>query len=260
MQIEKKLILCSILAIAIGIATIIPLQYLMTAEAKTNAETLAEAQAITQATTVEPWYNVDVTYAYCNPYAGGEVNETSTWSGTSIRIMANFTLIPEAPKIGEAQIEYYKFTVSSEQGPITDLYYYIAQDQNNSVINGLGGEGTFVFTNGLTYNGIKTSGGQGGTYDALWGNYTLGDFIAQINIENEQEVVAKIRNAQTLYIDVTKAATVKVTGNITVTEPASVEPLQHIELTKVNDGFLFGGYKRGTLPLPSSMEPPHTTP
>ncbi len=32
MQIEKKLILCSVLAVAIGIATIIPLQYLMNTE------------------------------------------------------------------------------------------------------------------------------------------------------------------------------------------------------------------------------------
>jgi hypothetical protein len=260
MKIEKKLILCSILAISIGIATIIPLQYLMTAEAKTNADTLAEAQAITQATQVEPWYNVDVTYAYCNPNDSGPLNETASWAGASIRIIANYTLIPEAPKIGEAQIEYYKFAISSEQGPITDLYYYIAQDQNNSVINSLGGYGWFAFTNGLTYNGPKTSGGQGGTYSALWGNYTPGDFIENINIENTPEVVAKIRNAQTLFVDVTKAATVKVTGNITVTEPASVELLQHIELTKVSDGFLFGGYKHGTLPLPSPMEPPHTTP
>jgi hypothetical protein len=275
MKIEKKLILCSILAITIGIATIIPLQYLMTAEAKTNADTLAEAQdaiaeaqTITQATQVEPWYNVDVMYAYCNPNDSGEWNETASWTGASIRIMANFTLIPEAPKIGEAQIEYYKFAVSSEQGPIIDLYYYIAQDQNTSVINGLGGNGWFLFTNGLTYSGIKTSGGQGGSYSSLWGNYTSGDFIEHITNENppdfhgvkNPEAIAKIRNAQTLYIDVTKAITVKVTGNITVTEPASDEILQHIELTKVSDGFLFGGYKRGTMLVLPQDEPPHTTP
>ena len=43
-MVEKKVILCAILAIAIGIATIVPLEYLMTAQAQANAQT-ADAQA-----------------------------------------------------------------------------------------------------------------------------------------------------------------------------------------------------------------------
>ena len=37
-MIEKKIILCSILAIAIGIATVIPMEYLMAAQTKANAD------------------------------------------------------------------------------------------------------------------------------------------------------------------------------------------------------------------------------
>ena len=265
-MIEKKLILCSILAISIGIATIIPLQYLMTAEAQTNADTIAEAQdaiaeaqAITEATKVEPWYNVDVTYAYCNPNEAG-ANDTATWSGVSIKIVANFTLIPEALKNAEAQVEYYKFAVSSEQGPITDLYYYIAQTNDSSFITFISGWGTVGFANGLTYNGPHCSGGQGGQYhDHFVGNYnyTMGFLSSNYNEEEAAQIVTQIRNAQTLYIDVSKASTVKVTDNFTVTEPASDEVIQHIELTKVSDGFLFGGYKQGTMPLPVEM--PHST-
>ncbi len=36
-MIEKKLILCGILAIAIGIATIVPLEYMMAAQTQVNA-------------------------------------------------------------------------------------------------------------------------------------------------------------------------------------------------------------------------------
>lgn len=259
MQIEKKLILCSILAVSIGISTIVPLEFIMSAEAQTNAEVLSEAQAITKAAKVEPWYNVNVTYAFCNPNESG-ANDTASWSGASIRIVANFTLAPEALKNADAQIEYYKFAVSSNQGPIADMYYYIAQDKNNSFITFISGWGTVGFANGLTYQGPRSSGGQGGTYSYDWGNFTLGflsENILGYNNQNVPEAITRIRNAQVLYIDVSKAATVKVTDNFTVTEPANDEVIQHIELTKVNDGFLYGGYSRSSMPLPVEM--PHST-
>ena len=36
-MVQKKVILCAILAIAIGIATVIPMEYLMAAQTKANA-------------------------------------------------------------------------------------------------------------------------------------------------------------------------------------------------------------------------------
>ena len=78
MQIEKKLILCSILAITIGIATIIPLEYLM------NAEIVAAAP------NAEPWFNVNVPYTYVNLDQSG-ANDTASWNGVNIQGIANFT-------------------------------------------------------------------------------------------------------------------------------------------------------------------------
>ncbi|NLF88115.1 hypothetical protein GX563_04745, partial [Candidatus Bathyarchaeota archaeon] len=78
MQIEKKLILCSILAISIGIAAIIPLQYLM------NTKT---ASALPN---VEPWFNPNIEYAYCNPNESGG-NGTSSWNGAYIQAVTNFS-------------------------------------------------------------------------------------------------------------------------------------------------------------------------
>ena len=85
MKIEKRLILFSILAITIGIATIVPLEYIMT----------GETQAAASLTDIHPWFNVNVPYAYCNPNVSGG-NNTSSWTGASIEIVANFTLTTDA--------------------------------------------------------------------------------------------------------------------------------------------------------------------
>src|SRR5208283_3358172 len=106
-MIEKKLILCGILAIAIGIATVIPMQYLMFAQAQANAQT-AEAQAKANATanvqaSVQPMFSdINVTYAYCNPDKTTS-NDTGTLYGSSVEAVVNFTLAPDALKNADAQ-------------------------------------------------------------------------------------------------------------------------------------------------------------
>ena len=82
MQIEKKIIICSILAISIGIASIAPLAFL-----SVKAET----------TVNEPWFNVVVPYAYCTPNNNG-ANFTMKTYGSMIDAIANFTLTPDALK------------------------------------------------------------------------------------------------------------------------------------------------------------------
>jgi hypothetical protein len=58
---------------------------------------------------------------------------------------------------------------------------------------------------------------------------------------------------ETLYIDVSKVCIVTVKGNVTVTTPASSNIIQHMELTKTNDGFTYRGYTPGILPLPVTL-------
>jgi hypothetical protein len=242
MQIEKKLIACSILALAIGIATIVPLEYMMGAEAQANAELPK----------IEPLFNVSVSYAYCNPYKNGE-NITTTFNGAMIQVVANFTLTPNALENADAQIEYYQFAVSSEQGPIVNMGYYIAQFKQQDLITGLWGSGKISFANGLTYDGPASNGGKALNYDLLDSSFTLGfvsDYIYGTNRNDVPKAVTDIRNAQTLYIDVSKVSTVTVKGHVTVTTPASNDILQHIELTKTDSGFLYGTYVEGTLPIP----------
>lgn len=255
MQIEKKLILCSILAISIGIAAIIPLQYLM------NTKT---ASALPN---VEPWFNPNIEYAYCNPNESGG-NGTSSWNGAYIQAVTNFSLTADAIEADvDAQVEYYKFAISSEQGPICDMGYYIAE--SNSVIaasftsssNGgvLSINNSFSFANGLTYNPPEISGAQPTSWSGQVRGWTEDKPISSVygapffsitaNTNDElPQTITQLRNAQTLSIDVSKICTITVKGNVTVTTPADPTILQHIELTKTDNGFVYGTYTEGTLP------------
>ena len=172
--IEKKLILCAILAITIGIATIVPVEYFMSAPTQVNAQPGST-----------PWFNVNVPYMYVNlDQSGG--NNTATWDGIDINGIANFTLTPAGMALqgADAKIEYYQFQISSDQGPIVNITYsvYLSIETIGDnpglpgnvymTING-GGGNQFFFENGFTYNGIPNYNGYcggGGGLDAIVGN------------------------------------------------------------------------------------------
>jgi hypothetical protein len=276
-MIEKKLILCGILAIAIGIASIVPMEYMMAAQAQENSQALqAQEKANTTAdiqASVQPLFSdVNITYAYCNPNKSSS-NDTMTLYGSTIEAVVNFTLAPDALKNADAQVEYYKFAVSSDQGPIFNMGYYIVLQDNSAIVTGMGGpDGTIIFANGLTFNGPSATGnqeisfgcgGQGLNYPIWTSNYTLGyvsHYIFGTDANNLPKAASELRHAKTLYIDVTKICTVTVTGNLTVTTPGSNQILQHIELTNTNDGFVYGAYVQGTIPMPIDTQPTQTTP
>jgi hypothetical protein len=216
--------------------------------------TIANAQ-----TTFESWFNANVTYAYCNPNQNGG-NYTTTFNGAMIQVVANFTVTPDALKNADAQIEYFQFAVSSDQGPIVNIGYFIVISKQADDVTFLSGDGTIGFANGVTYNGPACNGGQGINYDAWNSSSTMGfvsDYIYGTDANNVPRAVTELRNAQTLYIDVSVECTVTVNGNVTATTPASNQVLQHIVLTKTDNGFVYGTYVDGTVPFP--IEGPSTT-
>ena len=277
-MIEKKLILCAILAIAIGIATVVPMEYMMAAQTQKTTQTAqvqanAEIQANAQAT-FAPWFNVSIPYIYVNlDQSGG--NNTMTWDGVMIQGLANFTFTPETLALSntDARIEFYQFEVSSEEGPILNMTYSIAVSKTEYNVPGLpggfytaitgSGDNSFTFADGTIYRAPVTGDCMGGMvlYNSpTIGNYTnavLSDYIASYNGNNAPAAIAELRNAQNLYIDVTRAFSVSFEGNATTattTTMSSDQVLQHIELTKINGGFVYGTYAQGTLPFP--METP----
>lgn len=242
---EKKMILYAVIAIAVGIAAILPLEFMMAAQAQVKAENVA-------LTNIKPWFNVSVTYAHVNPDVAS-TNSTMSLFGAKIEALVNFTLTPNALETADAQIEFYRFAVSSDQGPIVDMGYYVLQSKGAEVIASISGDGTIGFANGLTYKGPACNGGQGINAEAWNRGFTTGlvsDYLFGTSAIDVPKAVTDIRNAKALYIDVSKVCTVTVKGNVTVTTPASSEILQHIELTKTDNGFTYGAFAPGILPMP----------
>lgn len=269
MHVEKKLIAWSILAIVIGVATIVPLQYMMAGPAE------VKAQIIT------PWFDVSIPYAYVNLYVSGG-NDTMTWDGAMFQALANFTLTSDAINLknADAQIEFYQFRLYSDTASIVNITYSVAvcREELNvpgipggcyMAITGSGGN-KFTFADGTTYDGNAVVGdsvcGGGKVICNIRGvpdlppveNYTVavvGSFIADYNGNNVVPTLPELRNAQTLYIDVSRICSVQYQGNsssttATTTTLASNEILCHIELTKTETGFVYGTYKEGTVPFP----------
>jgi len=281
-MIEKKLILLGILAVIIGVATIVPIEYLMARQTTANAQT-----AFT------PWFNVNVPYAFVNLDESG-ANNTASWNGVNIQGLANFTLTPAgmALKGADAKIEYYQFQVSSDQGPIVNITCSVAlsveQFPAGNKINNIPGipgggymaitgmgDNHFTFANGVTYNGIPNykgyCGGGAGMCEIIGNNlpstvtnqtFTTGFFGAYImnyNGNNQNQVVTELRNAKTLYIDVSRICSVVYNGNVTVSMPSSNQILQHIVLTKEGNGFVYGTYTKGEEPFPMMETPSNPT-
>jgi hypothetical protein len=224
---ERKRILLGTFAILVGIATIFPLGLLMSSHV---------AQA-----TVVPWFNVEIFYAYCNPDQNGG-NSSVSFYGSYIQAVVNITLTPYAMKDADAQIEYYQFSVSSDQGPIVNMSYYVVQS-TQAAITSISGNGAISFANGLNYSGPTCNGGEVINRDVPNNNFTLAsvnDYISTIDPNDVPKAVTELRNAQTLYMDVSKVCTVTVNGNVTITTPASPEVLQHVTLTKTKGIFEYG--------------------
>ena len=266
MNMEKKLVAWSILAIVIGVATIVPLQYMMAGPAEVKAQTIT------------PWFDVSIPYAYVNLYDSGG-NDTMTWDGAMFQAIANFTLTPDAINLknADAQIEFYQFRLYSDEASIVNITYSVAvcREELNvpgipggcyMAITGSGGN-KFYFADGTTYDGNAIAGGSicgGGQVLAnIPGvipdkNYTVtvvGSYIADYNGNNVMQALPELRNAPTLYIDVSKICSVSYQGNsssttATTTTMASNEILCHIELTKIESGFVYGTCKEGTVPFP----------
>jgi hypothetical protein len=244
MKIEKKLIAFSILAITIGIASIVPLAFLM-------------SPAKAQTTDDIPWFNLDVPYASWT--ATSKDNATGYLVGlgpiyglvsysSTYYVALNFTVNPDAVDIlDNARVEYYQLQVYSDKGQIdnvttsfganckddidpTSSFYFAREDWFNTTTSG--GGGTFI----TKFNGTLTDCLADGDLGGIGGSSSSKSFA---NTTLPEEFL-NIQNANKLYIDVRRLGYVTFDGNSTIVTLASNEVIQHIELTKSGDQFVYG--------------------
>ncbi|MCW3984305.1 MAG: hypothetical protein NWE96_09985 [Candidatus Bathyarchaeota archaeon] len=258
MQIEKKLILCSILAISIGIATIVPLAYVMgnisTAKAQTDEAT--------------PWFNLNVPYAIYTANVTDSLVEYPDGRGpritytTAYDIKYNATKNPEAsPNLEGARVEFFEFQIYSDLGSIENITLYVGANGNgNTTFNPLE---NFQFSreNWFNISEITANGGAGGLFifqyngtlgnvfgDQGWLGGTGGSSSSSFFPGEEQTASQKFQNtyyADKIYIDVRRVGFVSFIGNSTIVTLADNSVFQHLELTRQGDQFIYG-----TLPPP----------
>jgi hypothetical protein len=258
MKVEKKLIACSILALIIGVSSVLPLVFLMSATAKAE-------------TSSEPWFSINVPYAYVmtsnesliytDPEMVNVFNETEM-VGEQHLIALNQTLTVDTTNDpADARIEYYQINVSSDKGPIETLYWCVGT-KINSLFNTENFHfmrdewfDTNWFATDLTNEedskgtGVTVSigaGGGGGGF--MRPNWTAGLSIiwpdwgsrsGTMGSSSASRLVSAIREADTLFISIHRLGWVNFTGNSTEVTLANNELVNQIQLEKFGDGFLY---------------------
>jgi hypothetical protein len=231
MQIEKKLIACSILAIAIGIGTVVPLAFLMT-------PTSASAQI-----TDDPWFNLNINYATCEAKTVFSNNTSAMYTYVS-----NYTTNPNAVDQTGARIEYFRIQIYSNKGQLVNQTIALAANCSENI-----NPQEIQFARQDWFN---TSDVQGSYFDFVPNfNGALPEDIAYsahcFTTEDEGQI-ENIQNAQTVFIDICRVGYITYTGNDTVVSFANNEIAQHYELTKSANGFFYGvrpsGYAADLIP------------
>ena len=237
MKIEKKLVACSILALLIGVSSVVPLLFLMSAKAETAPK---------------PWFNLNVPYAYVT------ANSTLNLNGSDIynyyrALVLNFTLNPEAEnEISDAQFEYYEFQLYTDKEQLGNVSYFVGINRTNSFTFDTE---SFHFMRDNWFDSNTTGGGM---FTPQWnassppdlstissvlsshisptGHEITGD---NLRYNEAPRMVAALREAEILFMDVRKTGLVTFNGNSTLVTLSGNEFFQHLELKKYGDGFLY---------------------
>lgn len=237
MKIEKKLVACSILALLIGVSSVVPLLFLMSAKAETAPK---------------PWFNLNVPYAYVTANFTENLNGQDVYDYWRVLVL-NFTLNPEAEnEISDARFEYYEFQLYTDKEQLGNISYFVGTNRTNSFT--LSPE-SFRFTRDDWFDSNTTGGGMFtpqwnassppdfsqissvlSRYSSPTGHETTGD---NLRYNEAPRMVAALRKAETLFIDVRKTGLVTFNGNSTLVTLSGNEFFQHLELKKYGDGFLY---------------------
>ena len=233
MKIEKKLVVLSILAITIGVATVIPMAVLMNANAQTSpyAETV---QAYG-----EPWLDLEITGAY---FTIDTVNKEKPeiLDGDYIRtdmINCQTTLNDNAlSNQPEVRIEYFEMTFYGDNRELLKKTFSVNMADSSNVIYPTG---LFAFCNEYMFNCS--------TLD-FNGNFSIPHNIDEATAESgsgmsgaaDIDEYEAFLEAQTVYLEIRYIGSVTFDGKNTVVSFANDQNVQQIELTKnkgENSGF-----------------------
>lgn len=259
MELEKKLVACSILALTIGVSSVLPLMFLM-------ATPVAKADP-----TATSWFSVNIPYAYWTAYNGPlqypddypfekfETNAPYSVSNQYIRCL-NFTLNEiSTVEPFDARVEYYQMSLSSDKEHIINMNYFLGIYDNstfslqdfNKFHFGLGDRFDTVEFNPMPEeNNMLPVDGDGIISDTWAVGQSILDPSVQGGTHSTTDpnvgqnvttpLVSALREAETLFITVRRIGWVTFRGNSTVVTLADNEIVKQIQLDKVGEAsFLY---------------------
>ncbi len=238
MQIEKKLILCSVLAVAIGIAAIVPLAFFMspaTAQTDTNDQ---------------PQFNFDMPYAYVR-----NVWDNSTLTDDTYGWAFAFTFKTSPTfELTNGSVAYYYETyraeLTSEKGSIANitLPVWTTSDTPVSNTNGSGSVSTSYTSENIS-DASASNDNFALYFDQNWYNFTYGDTSGRAGPYDG--VATNYRNGfgenwdlssgapETLTLTIYRENWIIRTPNSTEIHTASPEAIQTIQLQRYGNGFIY---------------------
>lgn len=237
MKTEKGIIAFSIIAIIIGVSSIIPLTFLM------NTPTAVKAD-----TTNESWFTVDMPYAYWITGNGPldddfELNETNSVHELH-NLCLNFTLNLDTTKEdSDARVEYYLIEISSDKELIETMRFYIGTNSNSSFKFGNLLEQVHFFRQDwydLDMFAQKYGGG-GGTIRYNWtvgeSNFCqeAGSGEGTLSGSGSARRVTAFREAETVSVTLYRIGWATFAGDSTIFTTAHNEIVDQIQLEKYGE-------------------------
>lgn len=250
MKFEKKLIAFSILALIIGVSSVLPLTFLMSATAKVNPAP--------EALSSEPWFSIGVPYSYWMTRDGKidgldvdpDIDETTLVSSQYL-IALNLTLnVDTANYPADARIEYYQIDVSSDKGSVEGICWFVGTNLNVGSFSFQDFIEDFHFARDewfdtdafVTGSNNPNDGGVvrrnwAADFSLLWrvgrsGSGTTGH-------SGTSDLVSALREAETLTITIRRVGWVTFTANSTLVTLANNELVEQVQLEKFGEGFLY---------------------
>jgi hypothetical protein len=246
MIIEKKLIVISVIALLIGVSSVIPLVFLMSGTVKAE-------------TGPEPWFSIDVPYAYYVTSDGPLDYSHTTFPSSMIDpnsvslqgiIPLNVTLTAEPIEQDvDAQVEYYQIDLSSDKELIENLHFVVATNSDKSFnITNLLSSFHFMRDDWFdtdTFDPMKSGGGGGFAIT----NWTPGRSIlfpegssssGTVGSSSTSREVSAFREAETIVISIHRIGFVTFSDNSTEATLTNNEIVAQIQLEKYGEeGWLY---------------------
>ncbi|MCL2686643.1 MAG: hypothetical protein FWE73_09725 [Candidatus Bathyarchaeota archaeon] len=227
MKIEKKLVALSILAIAIGIATVTPMAILMNANAQTSQPYGESIQVYG-----EPWLDLEITGAYFTiDLANGEILNTEyiRTHEISYQTTLNDNALSHQPK---ARMEYFEATFYADNIELLKQPFSVIMTDFSS---GSFPTELFGFFNEYLFNcSAPAFNSTNGTPHDIC-EMTSSRCCGRSGATDIDEYEAFLE-VQTVHLEIKYIGSVSFDGNNTVVSFANDQNIQHIELTKNKGG------------------------